>query len=366
MAETTKPIRKANNGLGKKIANYAGILLGIFLIALASILTFKACTKQDNKDKEYENPTSQLQMPVDTTKVVDTCTELRRQNQRLQEALDKCNGVKKPLTIDERLRIAEEKLAKMKPSRNRVIYRSGRVRPDVTEKKFNGGFNTVATTTTTFSPPVERKSSTEISQNSENNSLPMTEYMGLAGGKFYTTVTPDGYLLYVVSDPLIKVAPRLNGEAGPEFTYDKGLASWYYADYSRRVTVSDLSIFIEWNVYVGQTNYGTGSYPTYLPHESLKETILRARGRLDGEISTDDLSKMRSLNGNIWTPNAEGSLRPFSFSETGGHAYGKEDKKIYVGWNFRTKILVRKKTTSYIPKLNSAQLFNYRKYEIAC
>lgn len=106
-------------------------------------------------------------------------------------------------------------------------------------------------------------------------SLPITEFDGDIKGDFWVTIDGQGHLLYALKASAwpITQAPRLNFENGPEFTLDQSLGYWYYVDQSRLVSVQEINNYryaVEWNVYIGQTNYGTGSYPTYLPTSILK------------------------------------------------------------------------------------------------
>lgn len=254
----------------------------------------------------------------------------------LKKALNKCKGVKEPLTPEEEIALLKREVANLKKGPKKITLTA---EPDVTEEKFtNIKFGQPAPTITTEN------------YDATGGSLPITQYEGDIKGDFWVTIDGQGHLLYALKASAwpITQAPKLNFENGPDFVLDQQAGYWYYIDLSRLVSVQEINNYqyaVEWNVYIGQTNYGTGSYPTYLPHQSLKPLINKVRGKEWGEISDSDLTQMRKENKNIWTPEAEGGLRPFRLDATNGRALGKEDRNLYQGWNFRNIIFAKKKTT---------------------
>lgn len=339
----------------KKWKNWLIAIGAIILVFIMSFITLKSCDDIRPKSDEAGSQTN----VTTTIPTIDPCAEKLKaaitRADSLQAALDICCPKPKVLTLEERLEIAERELAALKRAPKQTYTRttkSSTPKNDVAEKSFgtSGGFKLKNTTTTEETFPAD------------NTSLPITQYEGGFAGAYCLTINDDGYLVYGLKNtPAITQAPLLNSENGPAMTLDANSGYWYYIDYTRLVSVQEINTWayaMEWNVYVGQTNYGTGSYPTYLPHQSLKPLINKVRGKEWGEITDDDLTQMRKENPDIWTPNSEGTLRPFRLDATNGRAYGKEDKNLYQGWNFRTKIYAKKRTTIgyYVPKFQNHYL----------
>lgn len=253
----------------------------------------------------------------------------------LQKALNKCKGIKEKLTPEEELALLRKENAALRKGPKKVTFAAEP--EDVTEEKF---------TNIKFGQPAP--TITSETYDADGTSLPITQYEGEIKGDFWVTIDGQGHLLYALKASAwpITQAPRLNFENGPEFTLDSQSGYWYYVDLSRLVSVQEINKkYAEWNVFIGLTNYGTGSYPTFLPHQSLKPLINKVRGKEWGEISDSDLIQMRKENKNIWTPEAEGGLIPFRLDATNGRALGKEDRNLYQGWNFRNIIFAKRKTT---------------------
>ncbi|MFZ2310482.1 MAG: hypothetical protein WAW11_02975 [Patescibacteria group bacterium] len=253
----------------------------------------------------------------------------------LQKALNKCKGVKEPLTPEEEIALLKRENAALRKGPKKFTLTA---EPDVQETKFTGNFSKPAPTVTTEN------------YDATGSSLPITEFEGDIKGDFWVTIDGQGHLLYALKASAwpITQAPKLNFENGPDFILDQQAGYWYYIDLSRLVSVQEINKYqyaVEWNVYIGQTNYGTGSYPTYLPHQSLKPLINKVRGKEWGEISDSDLALMHMENKNIWTPGVEGGFRPFRLDDKNGRAFGKEDRNLYQGWNFRNIIFAKRKTT---------------------
>ena len=260
----------------------------------------------------------------------------------LQKAYNKCAGV---MTPEEELAFLKSKVSDLQKRKPIVKYRyiccksaaKSKAKPDVAEKKFEP----------TFSPkPVSRVVEIRAVTPTENNLV--TQYQGVMTGDYGTTIdNGSGKIVYFLRNSFVKSngggeAPRLNGRGGEKFSYNPKTGYWYYID-GQVMTAGEVNSWTyarEWNVYIGQTDYGVGSYETYLPHQALKPLINRVRGKEWGEISDEDLINMRKLNSSIWTPSSEGTLRPFRLNGTSGRALGKEDRQLYQGWNFRTRIVV--------------------------
>jgi len=263
----------------------------------------------------------------------------------LQAALDECCPKPKTLTPEEEIALLKKEVEKLKkkvpcPEKKTSLE-------DVPEKPFNNNF---------MPPPPPDKNSNRNVENIPGNggTLSTTLFEGGLEGDWCTTIDANGHILYAMKNSVFQAgkptisAPKLNGENGPDMVLDASTGWWYYAD-GRLVSVQEINNYqyaVEWNVYIGQTNYGSGSYATYLPHQLMKPLINKSRGKEWGEITDEDLGKMRAENSNVWTPNAEGTLRPFRLDAENGRAIGKEDRNMYQGWNFRTRIYAQKKTTT--------------------
>lgn len=329
---------------------YYYIGAGTLIVALIIFLLFFNTCSGPGKNTEKANKEAGLKVKVDPC--ADELAKLTLRAESLQIALNKCLGIKEPLTPEEEIELLKREVEALKKAPKQTTYRPAPYKsapaPDVTEKNFGGG----------FTPQPSRPSTTVTTEmfNPNNAALPITQFEGGFSGAYCLTINDDGYLVYAVKNtPMFTQAPRLNSENGNELTLDPQSDYWVYIDYTHLVSVQEINNYdyaVEWNIYIGQTNYGTGSYPTYLPHQSLKPLINKVRGKEWGEISDDDLVKMRRENSDIWTSTTEGTLRPFRLDATNGRAYGKEDKNLYQGWNFRTRIYAKKRTTTtgyYVP-----------------
>jgi|GEM_PF-4856650 len=135
---------------------------------------------------------------------------------------------------------------------------------------------------TSFSAPVRAAApvKTETTYQAEDSSLPITNYEGAITGNFGTTINGNGHLIYFIKESVIannkgNIAPRLNGVNGEPFILDKSSGYWYLVD-SRLISSQEINnsgYAVVWNIYIGRVNYGTGSYPAFLPHQSLKALI---------------------------------------------------------------------------------------------
>jgi len=309
------------------------VILGVFLLVLAFGFIIKKCSDITENEKIQQKTINE-----------DPCVKEKARADSLQAELDKCPGRVRPKTDKERIAELEKQLKNLSGrggSRSKTVKVKAPTR-DLTEKNFSGG----------GFAPINSSKSTEIIPGG-NATLSTTLYEGGLEGDYCTTIDATGHIVYAMKNSVFLAgkpsipAPRLNGENGQEMQLDKESGWWFYAD-GRLISVQEINNYqyaVEWNVYIGQTNYGTGSYPTYLPHQMLKPLINKTRGKEWGEISDEDLIKMRAENPNIWTPSSEGGLRPFRLDSENGRALGKEDRNLYQGWNFRTRIYAQKKTT---------------------
>lgn len=325
---------------------FAAVMAGICILLIMSIsyLDNKGMTEKASGLKS-EN--------------IDLSQKLDEQGQELKNARDsitlykkmynKCAGV---LTPEERIAQLEEENARLK--KNPVVVVKYKTKPastpapapapknDIAETKFESSFIPSPTTPVVDVP-------------TENDNLVTTKYKGVMSGDYGTTIEDEsGRKVYFFKNSLISInnivsteAPRLNGPNGEKFTLNAKTGYWYYVD-GKVTSISEINSWVsavEWNAWVGIKNYGTGSYDVYIPHEGVKALINRVRGREYGEITDEDLYKMKKINPNIWTPTSEGTIKPFRLNSTSGRAYGKEDKQLYQGWNFRTRIVAVEKTT---------------------
>ena len=327
----------------KKLTSFSGIsiIIAIFVIMFGFSSCDSSCQSSQEKAKIIEQNNAHA-------------NELRAAKSRadsLQAALDNCCPKEKVLTVEEQLALLRLEISTLRKPSTRISYRSYRKpatnpAPDVAEKTFSGSSSFAPEPTKSISASVETFSG-------DNGTLSVTLYEGALDGDYCITIDGTGHLLYCLKNSVFTSvkpsipAPRLNGENGPEFTFDKESGYWYYID-GRLISVQEINNYqyaLEWNVYTGQTNYGSGSYPTYIPHQFMKSLINKVRGKEWGEITDSDLGKMRAENPNVWTPTQEGTLRPFRLNSNDGRAIGKEDRNMYQGWNFRNRIYGKKKIT---------------------
>lgn len=318
--------------------------VAIILVVAVVALGVNACDSKTLKNElsakqdsltEARQSTNSLQSNL--TENQDSLAAAKFLADSLQKAYNKCAGV---MTPEEELAFLKSKVSDLQKRKPIIKYRyiccktKSKAKPDVAEKKFEP----------TFSQPVSRV--VEIRAATENSLI--TQYQGVMNGDYGTTIdNGSGKIVYFLRNSFVKSnggdeAPRLNGRGGEKFSYNPKTGYWYYID-GQVMTAGEVNSWTyarEWNVYIGQTDYGVGSYETYLPHQALKPLINRVRGKEWGEISDEDLVSMRKLNSSIWTPSSEGTLRPFRLNGTSGRALGKEDRQLYQGWNFRTKIVV--------------------------
>ncbi len=324
----------------EKVAEYGSWFVGVILVCFFLFVSFKSCTEKEeteerNKSLESEN----IDLNRDLANVKDSISLYK-------EMYEKCAGI---LTPEEENKILKQKIIELENKKPVIIIKKVKEPapasistpaavsvPDISETKFDDNF--------TPSPTVTP----------EENNLVITEYQGEMKGDYgITTEDKAGKIVYFLKSTFVKnggstETPRLNGPNGAKFSYNAETGYWYYID-GQIVTTSEINSWAyakEWNVYIGKTDYGVGSYDTYLPHQLLKPLINQVRGKEWGEITDEELVKMRKVNPNIWTPTSEGTLRPFRLNSTAGRAYGKEDNQLYQGWNFRTKVTAIKRVTS--------------------
>jgi hypothetical protein len=216
-----------------------------------------------------------------------------------------------------------KKVAYSKPSKTRVN--------NTTKKK----------ETQTIIPPsfVPQKNNTQTAKptNNYNTSVQTTNFVGMSDGDFWITVSPDGYLEYGFSKKLYDDA---GGTATPELFYpgSKKLFNlegnnYIYVDKNVKVGEGMLKATKMWCIYIGN---GKG-YPAYLPHEAIKPEILQARGRLDGNITSEDVKSIAKIVPEV----AAGRIIPNKILDVDKSQYS--DGNYYEGWAFCNTILYKTK-----------------------
>ncbi len=280
----------------------------------------------------------------ESNKCSDQNSALTAERDSLQKALNACMGIMSP-EDSMKMRIAnlEAELAKRQPVTRQsapATYRPSQARPqrDVPQTTFKEKFKR--------SEPAPAPAQTVVEEYAPTaGTLPVTDFQGDLVGDFGATIDGKGNLVYYVKQSLIAAnkgsgAPRLNGEGGAPFTLDRNTGYWYLVD-NRLISaeqINNSSYPVRWNIYIGRVNYGAGSYPAFLPHESLKPLIESVRGFEYGQITNDDLSQMAKGNSSI----ANGTIKPLRLSENPG----RDNKNFWHGWDFVTKIYAKRKTTT--------------------
>jgi|GEM_PF-2822140 len=161
------------------------------------------------------------------------------------------------------------------------------------------------------------------------------QYVGGTDGDFYTTVSYDGYLQYVISKKLYDDAggtavPELNYKgSGKKFSYDPDENAYYYTDMSVPIDEASANGTYHWAVYIGEKD----GFSAYLPHEVLKDAIIKVRGDLAGTISKADVDGI----GKIIPEVQKERIQPNKITAAGDY-----DGKKYEGWRFSTKVLYTK------------------------
>ncbi len=306
------------------------VLIGIAIVALLVlgyiflIKPGKKTEKIQAENKEMTELKAQLQNAnneyntlYDSLKVV---TAKAQRSDSLQKALNQCQGIPEPMTLEEEnaalkkeLADAKAKLVK-KPVTKKTIKKT--TKADIAEASFP----------TTFT------ATTKSVGSSDSYAVSSDQFTGVSKGDYLTTIDDAGYLNYKVSKKLSAQAPRLNGVSGSIFS-DNG-NYWTYTDKSRLVSAAEINTAtVTWTIYIGNKNYGTGSYPVFLPHELLKPLIVQARGYDYGAITASDIQRMAQTN-----PLIGKSLIPNSAD---GHS--ATDQNYWNGWAFKTKIVAVKK-----------------------
>lgn len=310
----------------KKWKIVIGIVIAIVLLALVYIFLIKPGKKTEKtqaENKEMTELKAQLQKAdKEYNTLYDSLNVVAAKAQRadsLQKALNKCQGV---MTVEEEnaalkkeLADTKAKLAKKPVAKKTAVRKSPKA--DVTPVDFPTTFT--ATATKSVGP-------------SDSYAVSSDQFAGVSKGDYLTTIDDAGYLTYKVSKKLSAQAPRLNGVSGPKFS-DNG-NYWTYTDNSRLISTAEINTAtVIWTIYVGDKNYGTGSYPVFLPHELLKPLIVQARGYDYGAITSADIQRMAQTN-----PLVGKSLIPNSAD---GHS--ATDQNYWNGWAFKTKIVAVKK-----------------------
>jgi Ca2+/Na+ antiporter len=256
----------------------------------------------------------------------------------LKKALNKCKGIKEPLTPEEEIALLKREVAALKKA-PRSSYAPAPKKNDVTETQFaSNQFGATGNYQKTVDNASDSYGGAKVTY---AGNIP-------ADSKVGTTVTADRFRLYYVKDSYLREnglsipAPRLNGTSGPEFTYDASTGYWYYLDTNTVLSPSMVNSWdytVIWCIYIGRI----GTWDAFLPHESMKAMMKKVRGREDGAVTMDELYKMQTINSDVWTDqNKNGLLMPKSFNPISGEREkgikrGPEDGLEYQGWDFRTR-----------------------------
>ena len=305
------------------------IITGVLLLVLL-IFGLGYCNRVSKESAQQEEQFSQLKEEKEQAQSQAEIEALRADS--LQEALNECLGIEAPLSPEDSMKLEIENLKKDLASLRR---RSAPAKKDVVVATFDEKFKR--------SEPVIEQRSVEKFAGTDTR-LPITYFEGDLVGEFGATVNEESHLLYYLSQALISRysgdgAPRLNGESGPQFSYDEGTGYWFLVD-NRLISAEQINStahLIRWNVYIGQVNHSFGSYPAYLPHESLKGLIVDVRGQEYGEITVEDLRLMGQKNQMI----AEGLIKPLRIND---HP-GRNNENFWHGWDFVTPIYAKTKKT---------------------
>lgn len=302
------------------VAIAAVLVLGyIFLIKPG-----KKTEKTSAENKEMTELKAQLQKAdKEYNTLYDSLNVVSAKAQRadsLQKALNQCQGIPEPMTMEEELAATKKALAEAnaklakKPVTKTTVKKTPKA--DVAESSFP----------TTFT------ATTKSVGSSDSYAVSSDQFTGASKGDYLTTIDDAGYLTYKVSKKLSAQAPRLNGVSGSIF-FDNG-NYWTHTDKSRLVSAAEINTAtVTWTIYIGNKNYGTGSYPVFLPHELLKPLIVQARGYDYGAITSADIQRMAQSN-----PLVGRSLIPNSAD---GHS--ATDQNYWNGWAFKTKIVAIRK-----------------------
>lgn len=270
---------------------------------------------------------------IDPTELANLELQKNLEKQRadsLQKALNECLGILSPEdSLKLQIKNLEKEVASLKK------------RPVAAPKKQDAVVATFNETFKRSQPTVQQKRVEQFAP--ADTRLPITDFEGDLSGQFGTTVNEKGNLVYYISQALIdrysgNGAPRLNGESGPQFSYNEGNGYWILVD-NRLIATEQINSdthLIRWNVYIGQIHHSLGSYPAFLPHESLKSLIVEVRGQEYGEITAEDLRLMAQRNEMI----AQGLIKPLRINSNPG----RNNENFWHGWDFVTKIFARTKT----------------------
>lgn len=297
-----------------------GIVIAVLLIALA-ICGLGYCNRQSTSDEAQQEQLAQLQAQK-------SAAALRADS--LQKALNECLGILSPEdSLKLQIKNLEKEVASLKK------------RPAPAPKKQDVVVATFDETFKRSQPTVQQRSVEQFAP--ADTRLPITDFEGDLSGQFGTTVNEKGNLVYYVSQALINRyggngAPRLNGQSGPQFSYNQTTGYWTLVD-NRLISAEQINSpahEIRWNVYIGQVQHNLGSYPAFLPHESLKALIVKARGQEYGEITAEDLKLMAQENDMI----AQGLIKPLRINSNPG----RNNENFWHGWDFVTQIFARTKT----------------------
>lgn len=250
--------------------------------------------------------------------------------------LDTCEqGLKRPLTVEQRLAAAEEELNRLKsqPAASRapryVAPRAASRKADVAETHFESSFT---------APTASSSSRVSVST---NNTIPNSQVEGQMNGEVGMTVNPQKNPIYFIKDKgLVGKDFWVNGDVNKKMIFDAETGYWFYINSNRIMSDEDMNSFETWNIKGGVVNWGGGTYDMWYPHESLKPLISSVRGFEYGLITPEDLVQMSKRDGRVWSSsNPNGVFQPLQ-----GINKDKNDQNFYHGWNFRARINYKKIT----------------------
>lgn len=324
--------------MNNKVWYWTGAILFIAAVVII-IFSVRSC-KTSVKTEKTEVTATLDPCPEQFKEALAKINTLESENQRLQAELKECCPKPKKLSLEERVELLEKQRRSAPPTQPGSKKRL-QIDGDIPERDFSeGGFKS--------SSDFQR----QVNTGTQVNTGVKMDFEGSIpnGSKYGTTITPDRFLLYYLWDNYLRSngmsipAPRLNGENGPEFTYDAASGYWFYIDRSTIITPAMLNnpnYTRIWCAGIGPI----GTWYAFLPHESLKAEMKRVRGREDGSINMQELYQMHQANPDIWTDkNKQGTLMPKSFNPISGEVdkgtkIGPEDGLVYQGWDFRTMIV---------------------------
>lgn len=275
--------------------NRVGIIAGILIVIIILIIIF------------YKNGCNVLSIATqdDTSKLQSQITTLQDSVNSLNAKMDTC--------------VCADKKPKPKVQKKRTTTYIPPTPPPVKEKVYD------------FTPPISDLGR----ENRDNTSVSPGEYLPLADGDMYITLTEDGkHPKYVISksllDPVWGSDYQLNWNGSKQYFQDEG-NTLVFIDRNVTVTEGFLVGKHTWGVYAGRDQ----GWDAYLQHELVKPAIMAVRGRLDGRISNDDIREI----GKHVAAVRQGKIIPNGVIVRGS------DGKEYEGWKIVTEVTYKVKTS---------------------